>query len=241
MVKPELISGCVAALWLITAPSVAGISADTSRIIFQAGHATRGTNVGLTSSTTSPSPYLVKTQITHDVLGQSTQVPFITTPSLFRLEPGNTNKVLIMKTPGGLPQDRESLFYFRAVAMPAGAGNNLTPPPAISGSLQVATATVIKLFYRPDRLAMPSEKAPGRLQFTADSQGLKVTNPTPYYVTLNRLRVNNTPVTLRVEDGSSMIAPYASTWYRGAPRKGRVEWTAINDYGGPEVHSALVQ
>ncbi|MCP6514158.1 fimbria/pilus periplasmic chaperone, partial [Klebsiella pneumoniae] len=48
--------------------------------------------------------------------GNNVQTPFITTPSLFRLEPGSTNQVLVVKKPGadGLAKDRESLFYFRS-------------------------------------------------------------------------------------------------------------------------------
>ncbi|CNI73477.1 fimbrial biogenesis chaperone [Yersinia intermedia] len=234
-------SGCAAVLLLAAAPATAGISADATRIIFQASEVARGESIGLTSSATSLSPYLVKTQVTRDVQGQAVQVPFVTTPSLFRLEPGTTNQVRIMKTPGDLPHDRESLFYFRAVAMPAGLADSASPSPAVTGALQVATATVIKLFYRPVGLAIPQAQAMGQLQFAASKQGLKVTNPTPYYITLNSLRVNSTPVRLRVEDYSSMIAPYSSAWYRGAPQQGTVAWTTINDYGGTEVFHGTVQ
>ncbi|AHG21731.1 fimbrial chaperone protein [Chania multitudinisentens RB-25] len=226
---------------LTAAPAMAGISADATRVIFQANDEAKGKSIGLTSSTSSLSPYLVKTQVTQDVQGQQTQVPFVTTPSLFRLEPGSTNQVLMMKTPGSLPQDRESLFYFRAVAMPAGAASTTSPAPAVAGTLQVATATVIKLFYRPGGLAMPQPQAMSKLQFSAEKQGVKVSNPTPYYITLNRLSIGNTPVKLRVEDGSSMIAPYSHALYPGTPRQGRVEWTAINDYGGMEAFNGTVQ
>ncbi|MFC0226306.1 fimbrial biogenesis chaperone [Serratia aquatilis] len=233
--------GCAAMLLLVAAPAIAGISADATRIIFQASDVPRGKSIGLTSSATSLSPYLVKTQVTRDMRGQPAQVPFVTTPSLFRLEPGTTNQIRLMKTPDDLPRDRESLFYFRAVAMPAGPADALSSRPAVSGALQVATATVIKLFYRPEGLAMQQPEAMGKLLFSADKQGLKVTNPTPYYITLHSLRVGNTPVKLRVDDNSSMIAPYASTGYHHAPRAGAVEWTAINDYGGTEVFHGSVQ
>ncbi|WP_312872021.1 fimbrial biogenesis chaperone [Serratia fonticola] len=232
---------CATLLLLATAPAMAGISADATRIIFMASDAKWGKSIGLTSSAASLSPYLVKVQVTRDMQGQPTQVPFVITPSLFRLEPATTHQVRLMKTPGNQPQDRESLFYFRSVAMPAGTADTSSSRPAVSGALQVATATVIKLFYRPDGLAMPQPQAMSKLQFSAGKQGLNVTNPTPYYITLHRLRVGNTPVTLRVDDGSSMIAPYASTTYHNAPRSGTVEWTAINDYGGMEVFHGTVQ
>lgn len=239
--SPKQRLGCAVVLLLVAAPAMAGISADATRIIFQVDNAPQGKSIGLTSSVASLSPYLVKTQVTQDMQGLLTQVPFVTTPSLFRLEPGTTNQIRMMKTPGDLPRDRESLFYFRAVAMPAGFGDTFSSPPAVSGALQVATATVIKLFYRPGGLTMPQPQAMGKLQFSADRQGLKVINPTPYYITLHSLRVGHTPVKLRVDDGSSMIAPYTSTGYRNAPHSGAVEWTTINDYGGTEVFHGSVQ
>lgn len=233
-------SGCVALLLLTTASAIAGISADTTRIIFQDHNVARGKSVGLTSSVASPSPYLVKAQMTRDSLGEDNQVPFVTTPSLFRLEPGSTSQVLIKKMPAELPKNRESLFYFRAVAMPAGQAGSLSSPPAVAGSLQVATATVLKFFYRPASLAIPHSQAMSKLQFSADSQGLKVTNPTPYYITLSSLRVGATQLKLRMVEGSSMIAPYTSAIYPGVRGEGAVEWRAINDYGGTEIFHGKV-
>ncbi|MEI4920348.1 fimbria/pilus periplasmic chaperone, partial [Klebsiella pneumoniae] len=90
------------------------------------------------------------------------------------------------KKPGadGLATDRESLFYFRSVAMPAGEKQSASPSSVVGGSLQVSTATVVKLFYRPGGLALPQQQAMGMLQFSSTGQGLRVTNPTPYYITL---------------------------------------------------------
>lgn len=239
--KRGYLSGCAVALLLVTASADAGISADTTRIIFNASDTLRGKSVGLTSSAASPLPVLVNAQVTRDTRGEVRQVPFVTTPSLFRLEPDSTSQVLIKKTTGNLPQDRESLFWFRAVSMPAGQAGSLSPLPAVTGAIQVATATVIKLFYRPDGLDISQPQAMRSLTFSADPQGLKVTNPTPYYITLSSLRVNDTPVRLLPEEGSSMLAPHATVVYRGATRQGRVDWEAINDYGGTEVFHGAVQ
>ncbi|WP_159175192.1 molecular chaperone, partial [Klebsiella pneumoniae] len=105
----------------------------------------------------------VRAQVSRDIEGNNVQTPFITTPSLFRLEPGSTNQVLVVKKPGadGLATDRESLFYFRSVAMPAGEKQSASPSSVVGGSLQVSTATVVKLFYRPGGLALPQQQAMG--------------------------------------------------------------------------------
>ncbi len=219
----------------------AGVSIDSSRIIFQNSDDALGRNVGVTSTVSSVTPYLVKTQITRDIEGNNAQTPFLTTPSLFRLEPGSTNQVLVLKkTWPGLPQDRESLFYFRTIAMPAGEKQTTSRSAVVGGTLQVSTATVVKLFYRPDGLSLPQQKAMGMLQFSAAKQGLTVTNPTPYYITLSSLNVAGIPVSLSAAKGNTMIAPFGRQSYSHAPHQGRVEWKAINDYGGSEVFHGSV-
>ncbi len=222
---------------------MAGISIDSSRIIFQASDDARGKSVGVTSAVSSPVPYLVKTQVAPDIRGQDMQTPFVTTPSLFRLEPGSTNQVLIVKKPGvsGLPQNQESVFYFRSVAMPSGKEQAATSLPVVGGELQVATATVIKLFYRPSGLPISQQKAMSQLQFSSTGQGLKVTNPTPYYITLSSLQVAGVPVSLSTTAGNAMIAPFGNQVYSRTSHQGKVEWKAINDYGGTEVFHGAVR
>ncbi|WP_446917648.1 fimbrial biogenesis chaperone [Klebsiella pneumoniae] len=225
------------------ASAFAGISIDSSRIIFQSSDDARGRSVGVTSSVSSVAPYLVRAQVSRDIEGNNVQTPFITTPSLFRLEPGSTNQVLVVKKPGadGLAKDRESLFYFRTVAMPAGEKQSASPSSVVGGSLQVSTATVVKLFYRPGGLALPQQQAMGMLQFSSTGQGLRVTNPTPYYITLADLKVAGVRVPLSAVAGNTMIAPFGAQLYARAPHQGRVEWKAINDYGGTEVFHGSVR
>lgn len=223
--------------------AIAGISIDSSRIIFQSSDDARGRSVGITSSVSSAIPYLVKAKITQDIEGKNVQVPFVTTPSLFRLEPGSTNQVLVVKKPVSdeLPQDRESLFYFRSIAMPAGEKQVATHSPVVGGTLQVSTATVVKLFYRPDGLSLPQQQAMSQLQFSASGQGVKVANPTPYYITLASLKVAGVPVPLSAAANNTLIAPFDSRIYTRVPHKGNVEWKALNDYGGTEVFHGSVR
>ncbi|WP_127959447.1 molecular chaperone [Serratia microhaemolytica] len=228
-------------LLLATTSALAGISIDNSRVVFHAANDGRGQGVGVSSAASSPQPYLVKTQVTRDLQGTDTKTPFVVTPSLFRLEPGSTNQVLVMKKAGNLPQDRESLFYFRSVAMPAGNRQSPNEVPAVGGTLKVATAAVVKLFYRPAGFSIPQRKAMGMLQFSATNQGLKVTNPTPYYITLSTLQIAGTSVEMNVAKGETMIAPFSNQIYAKAPRQGKVVWKAINDFGAVEVFNGSVR
>lgn len=225
------------------ASAIAGISIDSTRIVFLSDNSLRGKSIGVTSSASSATPYLVKTLITGDAEGRNIRSPFITTPSLFRLEPKSTNQVLIVKKTDSaeLPGDRESVFYFRAIAMPAGGKQNITPSPAVGGVLQVSTATVVKLFYRPDGLPLSQQQAMSMLQFSSVGAGLKVTNPTPYYITLADLKVAGVAVPLSVADDNTLIAPFDSRIYNRAPHQGKVEWKALNDYGGTEAFHGSVR
>ncbi|XGM77524.1 hypothetical protein AAHW83_03585 [Klebsiella pneumoniae] len=48
-------------------------------------------------------------------------------------------------------------------------------------------------------------------------------------------------VPLSAVAGNTMIAPFGAQLYARAPHQGRVEWKAINDYGGTEVFHGSVR
>lgn len=227
---------------LCSLPSTAGVSLTATRLIVSdSGGGEASGSIGLQSTASSTRPYLVKSQVSRDIEGKDTQVPFVVSPVLFRLDPGNTNQVRVMKKGGSLPSDKESLFYLRVAALPASPSTSQTEFAAPEGALNVATGNIIKLFYRPERLPVTQKEAMGQLKFTAASNRLKVTNPTPYYITLSNLTVNGKPVNIRKTREQNMIAPYGSTLFADAPVTGNVLWQAINDYGGRENFHGSVQ
>lgn len=67
-------------------------------------------------------------------------------PPLQRVEPGAKGQVKIQTTGSlaGLPQDRESLFYFNVREIP--------PKSSKPNTLQLALQTRVKMFYRPETL-----------------------------------------------------------------------------------------
>lgn len=233
--KKTLFRLAVGSLVFVSAASVAGVSIDSTRVIFQAADDTTGKSVGIISSSGSLTPYLVKVQILKTPTDNATNTPFLVTPSLFRLEPGNTNQVRIIKKNTQLPQDRESVFYLRAIATPASEKNNTQQENHVGGTVQVSSGNIIKLFYRPSGLQMNPQQAMQSLKFSAAGNGLKVTNSSPYYVTLDSLTVGGRKVPLSIQTGNTMIAPMSSNTYPGARSQGSVEWKTLNDYGGTEV------
>lgn len=229
-------------LGLLTLSSaMAGLSLDNTRIIFL-GSATR-VSIGVSSSDSSMTPYLVKAQVFQDSAGHDANVPFVLSPSLFRLDIGNTQTVLILKKNINLPKDKESVFYFNALAIPAQNSADKQEIAPVDGSLQIASSIVVKLFYRPNNLSMNPKEAMGKLQFTSTAEGVAVRNPTPYFITLDSLRVNGQAISLstKAKISSGMIAPFSQQVYATSARHGAVEWQAINDLGNREEFHGAIQ
>jgi len=222
-------------------PGIAGIFLDSTRIILNAENNKSGANVQVNSARTSDTPYLIKVQITQDINGLDTEVPFIITPNLFRLDPGNSNQIRILPKQYTFPEDRESIFYFRAIALPAQNNKEAEDISLLGGSLQLASGNVIKLFYRPAGLVFPKDKATEKLTFSATLNGVKVTNPTPYFITLTSLKINGQSVNIRTKPGSNMIPPLSDAVFTSASRQGKVQWQIINDYGGMENFNGSTQ
>lgn len=228
--------------YLFCTSAFAGISMDSSRLVFPASSGVQGQVIGVTSNAQSTVPYLVKAQVLGDVQGSNLQTPFSVTPSLFRLEIGATNQLRIIKTGDQLlPNDKESLFYLRVMALPAGQKNNNTPLANTGSSLVVSTGSIIKLFYRPQEFSISQKQAMSSLQFSLQGSALKVNNPSPYFITLSSLSVGGKKINIDVNHENTMIAPFGSLTYPEVNIAGKVTWQAINDYGGKEKFNADIQ
>lgn len=213
----------------------AGISLDATRLVFSEKKSERGIAVGVTSSPTSGSPYLVKARVVTTQNGGSTDTPFVVSPSLFRLEPGTTNQLRIMQRHSGLAKDRESVYYLQVIAQAAGKNNDAEKQERLGGAVVVSSSTVIKLFYRPAGLSVSPQDAMKSLQFSRKSQQLYVYNPSPYFITLSSVNVGGQAIPLSAAKQNTMLAPFSGLSYAGNPPSGQVTWKTINDYGGTEV------
>ena len=121
-----------------------------------------------------------------------------------------------------LPADRESLFYMNVKAIPsvnkAKTENN--------NVLQLAILSRIKLFVRPNNLAMQPEEALSQLRFERAGNHLKVSNASPYYITLVNLKLGGKTL------DNLMVAPKsAAQQVLPAGAGGTLSWQSVNDYG----------
>lgn len=199
----------------------AAVSLDRTRVIFDGASKTVSMTI---SNDNKKLPYLAQAWL-EDAQGEKVQSPLTVLPPLQRIEPGKSSQVKIQALPdvSKLAQDRETLYYFNMREIP--------PKSSKPNTLQIALQTRIKLFYRPDAIAIERNATPPQEQLTLkrEGAGYVVSNPTPYYVTLVDGRPKNgqspknfTPV---------MLAPFSSETLK-VSLGNTPELFYINDYGG---------
>lgn len=210
-----------------------GFGINATRLIYPEGEASISTSV---RNTINDRPWLVQVAVS-SAQDKLTDAPFLVIPPLFRLEPQSTNQVRITLKHDLLPKDRESVFYFHATAVPASSkSGDLQPQKNINGMVQFGVGNIIKLFYRPSGLPVTPAYAQQNLQFKATAQGLEISNPSPYFVSLESLQVAGKKLTLSTPN-ARMLAPFGSHVWPTSQTKGKVEWQTINDHGGTDAHS----
>ena len=227
---PVLIAG---ALVLLTAgPSLAAISLDRTRIIYNGGDKAMSVSIANQNKTL---PYLAQGWLEDDK-GKKITSPLAVLPPVQRLEAGAKSQIKIQGMESALlalPQDRESLFYFNLREIP--------PKSKKANVLQIALQTRVKVFYRPADI-VPDQKAlanPWQKQLTLTRHGdrFTVNNPTPYYVTISDALSHKGGKTvvgfqpIMVPPKGSMQLPGSADVLGSAP-----VLTYINDYGGrPQI------
>ncbi|TPW39321.1 molecular chaperone [Serratia sp. SRS-8-S-2018] len=159
----------------------------------------------------------------------SKTLPFAVTPPLYRLDPDSTVQLRINRITDTLPADRESVFWLNNLAIPPKKGEKSLQK-AVQSGLQFAVNTRIKLFYRPPALndAAAVMAAPTRLTLTARGKTLAVSNPTPWYITLVQLTVNDTPVAVAQD---TMIAPFGTLTFPVGVAHGLLRYHTVDDRG----------
>ena len=168
---------------------------------------------------------------------QELKLPFIVTPPVSRIDPSKGQTVRITWTQQPLAQDRESLFWFNVLEV---------PPKSKDGDsqnvLQLAFRTRIKMFFRPDGLPGDPAIAAGNLKWSQQGTALIANNSSPYYVSMAKATV--TVNGKKIEVDSHTIPPLSNETIpvKNAPalRGGKIEYTAINDFGGTEKHQAAI-
>lgn len=208
-----------------------GFGINATRLIYPQGAASISVTV---RNTLTATPYLVQTGISR-IQHKYESAPFSVTPPLFRLEPNSTNQIRIAAHNLNAPNDRESVFYFHASAIPASTiPSSDNQRAGVSGNVQFGVGNIIKLFYRPSGLPSSSVAAQRDLQFSRVNNGIKVSNNSPYFVSFASIKAGGQALKLDSPE-ALMIAPFSHHVYPSSVTKGAVQWQTINDEGGVNV------
>lgn len=205
----------------------AGLRLEKSRIIWSDSD----TQQSVTLTNDSDETYLIQSGVFNTPTGTQESPLFSVIPPLYRLDANKqqTMKVLLQSSPESLPQDRESVFYFSAIAIP-GVSPELTENAA--AQLSIGTRLVIKLFYRPVKFTQSPDAAVANLQFHTLPKGLCVANHSPYFITLSEVKVGNQ---VFAQFAGTMVAPFSQQTLaisESISVQTPMRWQAINDYGG---------
>lgn len=215
-------------LALGTSSSHAALTLNGTRVVLDSDKR----NASLVVTNPGNQIFAVQTWVNTAADDAATAVPFISSPPLFRLNPGKEQQVRINGLPNDLPTDRESLFYFNVQEIPqatVGEGN----------VLNIALRTRIKMFYRPSEIKDKPLARLKDLQWSLTKvEGeakLEVYNPTPFHVSFISIAVKDDRDTQTIEN-AEMVAPLSRHTFalKGTqPKPGlQVEFSVINDYGG---------
>lgn len=215
--KPGLILSIILMMVSLSVEASGGIALGATRVIYPAD--AKQTSLAITNSN-KQERYLINAWIEND-RGQKEKT-FAVTPPLFVSEPDSENTLRIIYAGPPLATDRESLFFMNVKAIPSVNKANLEG----KNVLQLAILSRIKLFVRPKNLAMQPEEALSQLKFERAGNHLKVSNASPYYITLVNLQLGGQKLE------NLMIAPKNSAQQvLPAGVSGTLSWQSVNDYG----------
>ncbi|CAM4293714.1 fimbrial biogenesis chaperone [Serratia silvae] len=213
-----------------------GFGINATRLIYPQGAG----SIAVTVRNTQPAlPYLVQATVSQTPNSREA-TPFTVTPPIFRLEAKSINQIRIAGDDTSLAKDRESVFYFQAMAVPAAAAPSANQQSAnVQATAQFGVGNIIKLFYRPAGLPSNSGSAQKNLQFARVVNGLQVSNPSPYFVSLASLTFAGQALKLDTPD-ALMIAPFSSHTYPTKVKSGAIDWQTINDQGGVDAFKQVL-
>ena len=213
----------------------ASVVMTNSRVIYPAGAAE--VNVQLTNN--DEVPYAIQVWFDDGDVASTPQtagkVPFISTPSVFRIQPKSGQTVRVVFTGADLPQDRESVYYLNFLQIPA------ITKESSDNKLVVLLKNRIKVFYRPATLKGGIERHVDNLTFKVEKQGkdivLIVSNPTAYYANFTDASLNVSGKKHSVAIG--MVSPKSEEKIvlSNVPAsilntKPQLHYSLINDQGG---------
>lgn len=196
--------------------------------------------VSLQLSNNGTTPSLVQAWI-DDGNSKSTpdesNVPFIITPPISRVEPtkGQTLRITALPSASQLNQNKESIFWLNVLDIPPKpeGKKQVNNEPLPNNFLQLAIRSRIKFFYRPANLKENIDTFSVKIQWVKNGETLLIKNPTPFYITMSSIfqEVNHQKIDLLKQ--GLMLSPFSEDQIKLKNSNiTNMSFVYINDYGG---------
>lgn len=221
-------------LWvgLLSAQATAVVNVDKTRIVFNANEIAQSIN--LVNSEHSPTVLQIWTD-DGDIhaLPEQSKTPVLAMPPVLKMQPGELRSLKLMLTSrAGLTAGKETLYWLNLYQIPALRKSDNTREQKVILPLRLR----LKVFVRPAGLGAPQTTDVQKLHFSQQGQELKITNPTPWYMSLN-VRVGNAVLRdIMVEPLSYALLPTTTSLNPGAI----VSYEVINQNGNAEKYNSTL-
>lgn len=202
-----------------------GVWINATRVVYIEGDLSKSLGV---NNASEKRPYLIRSWVV-DENGKNSN--WVVTPPIYKIKEKGSLQLRITATDtNNLPKEYESIFYINVLAIPGEESDkDSINPNEISGRLNFAVNTKLKVFYRPDSL---SDKKPieeyKKIKFIANDTNLKIDNPSPFYINFSTLKVDG----IEVKNDEKMIKPFSSLNITTKKKTTKVVYSVINDFGG---------
>lgn len=181
-------------------------------------------------NTSEDASFLVQSWV-EDATGKKSS-DFVVTPPMYVSGPRNENSLRIIYTGKPPANDRETLYYFNSKAIPSIDKKKIES----ENILLLAAVTRIKLFVRPTSLKMPVKDAVRKINFYRQSNSILIENPSPYYMTLAKMKAGNKDLP------DLMVAPFSrQTVNISVKEVTGISYRVLNDFGAltPQINASI--
>jgi fimbrial chaperone protein len=199
----------------VAGPQPGGVGLSATRMVYPSSASQSSLTV---RNTDKQSPFLIQSWVEDEQGNRSND--FVIIPPLFVLKPAAENALKVIFNGKPLPDDRETLYWLTVKAIPQSSEEDH------KNVLQFASASRIKLFYRPAGLIDKSGDIDKKISGSLHNGRILLKNPTPYYITTVDLKIDGKKVK------SVMIPPKGQKELVEHISGARsFSYRTINDYG----------
>ncbi|WP_151994199.1 fimbrial biogenesis chaperone [Buttiauxella massiliensis] len=226
---------------LVFSSAQAGIQINSTRVIYPAENPE--VTLGMTNNATTPR--LIQSWIDDgdaDASPETISVPFIVTPPVFRINPGQGQSLRIVFTAGNVPKDRESVFWLNILEIQPKPGGKQEE---VDSYLKFSVRSRLKIFYRPVGLTGSSDGAASTLNWRLIQNGrdfsLECVNPSAYNVSISEVRFKNEAENADNKNNGMCPAKGSKLFRVNKPvasAASKIVFITINDLGGFKKNEA---